>query len=421
MTYEFEYLMHLFACGARGLTPDPPCRTVDYDRLVRLAGEQTVLPLVGAALSGAPDTCLPEEKRSALLDTARSMALLNYYRRRQILKLLRDFDKAGIEAVLLKGYTVAEAYAEPDCRVSSDTDIYVDIRDEKRALKLLREHGCTVVPRSPVSHHAICEHPRMGYIELHVILYDEIVEDVWFQKMDGRQYIQEAYEKHASEEGAYLALGRTDNLIFLALHMIKHFISGGISLRQMMDIALYYKKYETQIDVKRFWNTLGSLKYQNLMNAVLGAMVSYCGFSQDDFAGSAKADGAAVSALLDDLETGGWLGVNEKEERQGSKFRYNRAKYMDKANVYAYWGYMIRRCACCYIRASFPSRAALAKKYPCAGRSAWLVPVAWGRQMLARFRRLLSGKVQTGIVVREGRMPCAENDRTELFRLMRMM
>ena len=421
MTYEFEYLMHLYACGARGGIAQPPCCPVDYDRLMQLAGEQAVLPLVGAALARAPDTGFPDEKRRILLETTRGMAVQNYIRRRLILKLLRDFDKAGIQAVLLKGYGVAETYAEPDCRISSDTDIYVDIRDEKRAIKFLREHGCTVIPRWSISHHASCEHPQMGHIELHVILYDENTGNIWFHKMDGRQFVQEAYEKRESEDGAYLALGRTDNLIFLALHMIKHFISGGISLRQMMDIALYFKKYRAGIDVKRFWDILDSLKYQNLMNAILSAMVGYCGFSQDDFVGSVKADEAVVSALLDDLETGGWLGFNEKEVRQGAKHMYNRIKHIEKTSVYAYWCCMIRRCASRYVHALFPSRAALVSKYPCAGKTIWLVPVAWSRQLLTGFRRLIHGKLETGFVTQVGQISVVARDRVALFKLMRMI
>jgi hypothetical protein len=421
MTYEFEYLMHLYACGSRGLTPQPPRQPIDFDRLIQLAHEQSVLPLVGVALSNATNVGLPSEKAQALVARTRSLALTNYFKKGLILKLLKDFEEAGIKAVLLKGFAVADLYAEPNCRISTDTDIYIDKKDEKRACKLLKDHGCNVNPRPPLSHHAVCEHPQMGHIELHVILYDEFVENIWFGKMDDRQFIQEELKRYEDGNGSCLILGSTDNLIFLALHMIKHFILRGTSLRQMMDIALYLKIHQAQIDLKRFWATLDSLKYRKLINTVLSVMVSYSGFTSEDFIGFEKADEATTSALLNDLETGGWLGNKESEKRKGSWFMYNRIRYTEKRTSLSYWCYMIKRNTINYICVLFPVRAALEKKFPYVKKTIWLVPAAWIHRLLFGIWKLLCGKMDTGFALRSEQVSSDDKGRDYLFKLMNMM
>ena len=421
MTYEFEYLMHLFSCGSRGVIPQPPRRPLNYERLIQLAQEHSVLPLVGAALSKTAGIGFPIEKRQAPLSTTRVMAFSNYIRRRQVLNLLHSFEKAGIQAMLLKGYAVADLYAEPDCRISSDTDIYVERKNEKRAYKLLKEHGCKVTPRSPISHHAICEHPQMGYIELHVLLYDETTGDIWFKKTDGQKLLQETYEKHYSPEGSYLTLGKTDNLIFLVLHMVKHFIHSGISLRQMMDIALYLKTYRFQIDSERFWSTLESLRYKKLVNTVLSALVSFGSFSPDDFAGYERVDDVAVSALVHDLEIGGWLGGNETEERKAARYRYNRSRYMKNRNTFIFWCHMLRRTFFRCFYAAIPSRTTLEANFPYAQKTTWLIPIAWIQHMFSCVLRLLLGKFDAGIASRMEQSSENKETRVQLFKLLQMM
>lgn len=421
MTYEFEYLMHLFSCGARGMSPQPPRQPVDYDRLMRLAHEQSVLPLIGAALSGASSIFFPTEKKQALLNSTRSMAFSNYLRKRQILNLLLDFQKAGIQAVLLKGFAAADMYAEPDCRISCDTDIYVERKDEKRAYELLKEHDCIVIPRSPLSHHAVCRQEKMGHIELHVSLYDAFAEDIWFGVANEKKLPQEPFEWQVFAEGACLTLGKTDNLLFLALHMIKHFIYSGISLRQMMDIALNMKTHRRQIDFKRFWDILESLKYKKMMNAVLSVLVSFCGFSPDDFWGFEPQDDTVVSALLSDLEAGGWLGKNETEGRKDAGYGYNRLRFLETRNPFSYWCYMSKRIVIRCFHAALPPRDALENSFPYAQKASCLLPIAWIHHILSGALRLLLGKPDAGIALHKRRASDKKDARMQLFRLMQMI
>lgn len=421
MTFEFEYLLHLLTCGAKGTTPKPPRQHVNYDCLIQLAQEQAVLPIVGAALGSARHTAFPIEKVQALAARTRSLALTNYVKKELILKLLNDFEEAGIQAVLLKGYTLADLYAEPNCRVSSDTDIYIDIKDEKRAYKLLREHGCKVNPRSSHNHHAVCEHPQMGSIELHVLLYNDFFEFIWSGKIDERQFVAEKYETCKTAEHSYLALGKTDNLIYLALHMVKHFIFDRTNLRQMMDFALYLQYYQTQIDINRFWETLESLKCRKLVNTILNVMVTYCDFCFDNLEGFMKAEADETSVLIADLEANGFIDRVDSKRRNDACKMYSRSIYLEKNSLFSYRCYMLKRRAISYMDILFPPIKALTGQYPYIRKMKWLTPIAWIQHMLTLFQHLLRRIHGNNNAAHKNQAIHEKADRYQLFRLMHML
>ena len=84
--------------------------------------------------------------------------------------------------------------------------------------------------------------------------------------MDGAEYVRESFQTIEFQDGKITTLGPTDQLIFLTLHMIKHFISGGLSIRMMLDIELHFKVNKCAIDQTRYWNIMKRLKYTKLIN-----------------------------------------------------------------------------------------------------------------------------------------------------------
>ena len=421
MTYEFEYLLHLFSCGARGGIPDAPSTAPDMTSLLSLAREQSVLPMVSLTLAQAPDTGLDPKQKQALAEGAQRAALLCYQQKRALFSLLSDFESQSIRAVLLKGHAAAQLYAVPECRVSVDTDIYVDPADEKRALRLLKEKGCRVTPRQAQSHHASCVHPVIGLVELHTRLYDDLTSKVWFSPGEGRELVREPYERRETPEGAFYTLGRTDQAIFLALHMAKHFIHGGLSLRQMMDVALHMQKNHESIDVGRFWDVMEKLRFFKLLSAVFSTMVDLCGFEENDFPGMQKQDPETVAALLNDLESGGWLGISQNKERKSAYFLYSRAAYARQRKALPFDLYMLWRFFSFNAHSVFPKRAELEAEYPHAQKTAWLLPAAWLHHVSLRFLRKFTGSVRAGLTRRVEHMDGISKDRVKLFKEFHMM
>ena len=422
MTIEFQYLMNLVGCDAQGKKPARSSDYLDWERLRRLASEQTVVTLAAFALKANPDIDCPGKLRDAMISSMRGAAVKNYMRREHIMKLLKRFEEEGIHAVLLKGYAIAGEYCSPECRVSADTDIWVAPKDEEKACEFLKKQGFAVEPRWKNGHHAVCHHPTMGCVELHVILYDEIVEEIWFNKTDGHEFICEPNEKVDGEDGTYYTLGKTDHLIFLTLHMIKHFIISGMSLRMMLDVALFMKNHSQEVNVERFWDTMRNLKYEKCVNTILWAMVQYAGFRTEDFPGIDAISPDGIDEVIADLEIGGNMGMNDKTNREDGWNAYNRELLLKNKSQIAYKLYMVKWQSSNYIKALFPSRIDLAKRYPYVMEKPWLIPYAWTHRLLFRgLRTIHKGNLISHTVADEKQLTTTGKERLEMFRRLGML
>ena len=304
----FRQVASIAAAGARGETLT--VQKVDWSSLMPLVAEQGVVPLVALTVLHAPELECPEALREYLMNALRTECSTNLLRRQRVLHLIGELKQAGIEAKILKGYAIAENYACPESRSSVDTDLLIDVQQEEAALRFLEARGFRITPRAATSHHSVCQHRKYGEIELHVSLYTEFVQEVWFQGMGTAELIREVPITIQTPDGSYTALGYTDHLIFIALHMVKHFILGGLTLRM--------------IDAARFWSTMERLHYAKLVNCVLWAMILYGGFQAADFPGCTAEAPEQIALMLGDLLQGGYMGVKETDARYASGMEYNR-------------------------------------------------------------------------------------------------
>lgn len=328
-------------------------------------------------------------------------------------------EAAGIPVRLVKGYAVGEYYGYPESRVSTDTDLLIRPEDEEKACAFLEAKGFSVNQRWSNGHHATAHHEFYGFVEVHVRLYDELVEDVWFGRdMSSGFVLEEPLAVHSCD-GVYHTLGVTDHLLLLALHMIKHFILSGISIRMILDIACYISENREHIDFERFWSTMKGLKYDQLIQCVLWASVKYCGFERESFPGldASFVDSPKVEQVLADLESGGFLGMQIRMESKAGWLEYNRQIIVKDKGKRGYTLYMIWCKIKSYMRTMFPTREQLAKQYPYVLKKSWLIPYAWLHRFVFRgIRRLVSGETTAWIVDDKTQLSSTAEKRVQLFR-----
>ena len=422
MTNEFKALMQLVGAAAQGKTLQKLPDDLDWARIERLANEQAVQTLLGYALRLSPALDCPAELRESLVSQMRQEAFSNHAWKHSTLQLLAEMNAAGIPALLIKGYAVADCYAAPDCRMSGDTDLLIEPKNEKRACAFMKANGFAVERRWTNGHHDVCRHPQLGCVELHVMLYDEIVEDVWFGRMDGREFVSESAIEVATRDGSYRTLGYTDHMIFLMLHLIKHFIMTGMSLRMMLDVALFFSHHAERIDSARFWKTMESLKYGTIAQSILWAMVCYCGIDQTSLPGLCGDCPESVEMILDDLESGGWLGKIDEKAREEGWYEYNRQLLMKNRSKAQYLLFMLHWKMGTYLKALFPSRKTLAIRYPCVQKSVIVIPFAWVHRLIFRGSRAVkNGALTTYIITDEKKIGTSAQERVQMFKNLGMM
>jgi hypothetical protein len=114
----------------------------DWPKLLEMASQHGLTPLLYQGLSGAGWDAVPEEIRADLKARYRANAVRNLFLTGELLRISRTLDKKGIPVVALKGPVLAEiAYGDLTLREFADLDVLVAEDDWVRAAELLRELG----------------------------------------------------------------------------------------------------------------------------------------------------------------------------------------------------------------------------------------------------------------------------------------
>lgn len=411
MTAEFELVMRLMGAASRGTPTEISVGEVDWQTVYRLAEQQQIQPLICHAVRRQALHRVPNELPAVLAQCARTGL---------VIALLEEMEAAGIAAYVVKGFAAGRNYAVPEYRICGDTDIVIAPEDEERASAFLEQHGFLIRPRWEHGHHAVASHPQMGVVEVHVRLYDELIEEVWFGGFEEEMLLHEPKQRVETPDGSYWMLGPTDHAIYMALHMVKHFILSGNSLRMMMDLALALAGQRDGIDTQRFWNTMDSLHYGTLIRSVLWAMILYCGFSPEEFSGIGECDTENVRLILEDLEQGGWLGKNKAEEREAGWHEYNRHLLLKKEkSEWRYRLYMLNWGHSFRLSTLFPGKNRLARDYPLIEKYPCLIPFVWLHRIAFRGGRLLLRGAWTKLIAHE--QDETGKKRFEMFRRLDMI
>lgn len=395
MTPQFETMLRLFADGATGNVNTYP-DDINIDAVVSLAHGQGVWTVLYPALSNACDASKYHiHFLKAVSDSVR--------RNEFTLNILGKIADAGIDVCLLKGVVAADSYANPDVRISSDTDILINPKDEKKIARLLEENGYTVEKREKNDHHLTANHPIGGLLEAHVSLYSKTSEKILF---DDRKMYTEPWKNIELGGKSFKTLGINDHLNYLTAHYIKHFVTGGASIRQMMDLLLYIKKYEKEIDFEKYNNLLTELRYKKLIDAVKAIGTLYFGL---DFKITER---ELAEKLLEDCESVGLFGANSKGGASVYRDYCHRRKSVSAARLRFIFWFEDEQSI---FGRLFPRKELLIKRGYGYAKHGLLVPIAWIHNLFdAALRRT---KPDSGI---KGNIEL-KNNRKELMKNLGMI
>ena len=407
-------VISLASAGALG--KEARIEHADWDAVFGLAQEHFVLPLVGCALLHSPGLDCPERYREYALNVMRNASSGNLIRKQRVMHLLRELGSLGVDTRILKGYAAGRFYAYPECRDAGDADLLMDPCHEKKVNAFLKDKGFQLIERSPTGHHVVAAHPKYGKIEMHVSLYNGIVEDIWFRDAQNLRLMEEPVIVN-EPEGKYETLGDTDHLIFIVLHMVKHFIGSGLTIRMLLDAALYFEKNRETIDKQRFWGIVEKLNYTGIVNAIFSLLIRCGGFSANSFPGMQEQSEEITDALVRDMLLGGYMGGKETHDRHTASMIYNRRQALKHKSKGQYLAYMVLWKIKSAVVNMFPSRQLLERAYPVVKKYPVLKPF----YRVYRFFEYPVQKLRSGIVKQEIRLddsPTTEivKRRTELFK-----
>ncbi|MBP3360168.1 MAG: nucleotidyltransferase family protein [Clostridia bacterium] len=423
MTYEFEYLISTLSYAAVGRPVSKPSEAIDWRKVYSLAVNHSVIPMFAYAFGFSDIDFISEDAAASMKKQAQDIMLSAYIKKINILNMLDKLNKNAAKAIVLKGFALSSCYFVPDARISGDTDIYVGTEAEQKTLDFFTEQGFTVEKRNKYQKESKCYNAECGLIEVHAAMYDDLTKNIWFEHLTEKELIKEPYIRVETEGKYFYTLGYTDNMIYIALHLIRHFISSGMSLRQMLDVTLFYAKNKEKIDLARFWDTMTKLRYKTLINTVFSASIRYFRLPEEWMELlTEKVSADAEMMLLDDLEEGGYLGNDDAANRIDGKSMYSKAKGDEKKSYFGHKLFLLRRFFVFALPALFPTAKELKLKYSYARNHPFLLPAAWiHRLIFGGFSAIRNRKIKTEIVMNEKSMSEAGIKRMEMFKKLNMV
>lgn len=298
MTESFENLLYLFGAAATGKNIALN-KEINVEEIRKYAIQQGIWSTVYSKLQDLCDVSAYKKEVLSVITSAAARTEYTSY-------ILKKLDEKGIECCLVKGISISRLYHEPEFRISSDTDILIDPKDENKVAEVLKENGYIVEERSSNDHHMRAFHSVGGLLEAHIMLYSEITSQFVF---NGMNMYGEPYKEFEFNGYCYKTLGVNDGLFYLTAHYIKHLVNSGGGVRQMMDLLLYIDYYKNEIDFNKYYEVLKELRYEKLIKIVMSIGAKYFGFNYE------ITDEQLMQKILDDTEKGGIFGFSALERK----------------------------------------------------------------------------------------------------------
>lgn len=209
---------------------------IDYEALMQLAEEQSVVGLVTAGLEQVKDVKVPQTWTLQFVGNTLQIEQRNMAMNQFVARLVNKLRAADIYTLLVKGQGVAQCYEKPLWRASGDVDLYLSKDNYEKAKSFLK----------PLAQHIEEEDKnRLHYgmtiedfvVELHGTMYtglsrkmnrvsDEVHQDIFYS----------GNVRSWNDAGTQVFLPNPDNdVIIIFNHFINHFYGEGIGLRQVCD------------------------------------------------------------------------------------------------------------------------------------------------------------------------------------------
>ena len=237
-------LIRAILCQSDKLTYSKECDSTELMKMIR---RQSLVSFCWPFIAKQDDDTwkLIAEQLENDYNKALHKALIQHI---EIQSLLDDMEKREMDCLPLKGWIMKDYYSDPTLRSMTDFDVLLKQFDEKQ-LKTWMESLGYEADHLGDEHHDVYIKKPYTVVELHKSLSDEKVEkeipqiDEWLENiwgqcalMDGKQHIYQ--------------LSKEDFYIYHLIHMYKHFRASGVGIRPLVDIYVFLKKEEKNLDWK---------------------------------------------------------------------------------------------------------------------------------------------------------------------------
>ena len=213
-----------------------PYDEVDFEKVLQLAFDQSVVGLVTAGLKHVTDVVFPQEMMLQFIGHTIQLESHNNLMNQFIAVLANKMRQTGIYTILVKGQGVAQCYEHPLWRSCGDVDLFLNDANYIKAKEFLIPLA-TSVGKEGVREKHLGMTIDSWAVELHGRLYgglspriekelDDVYQDTFYR---GNVRIWE------NGNVPVFLLSAENDAFYVFTHFLQHFFKGGVGLRQICD------------------------------------------------------------------------------------------------------------------------------------------------------------------------------------------
>ncbi len=291
----------------------------EYKEVITYAEKQCVLGLVTDCMRlnnvGLQKKCVIH-----MMKIQNSLEIENKHLNGNVEKLAALLDENQIKYVVVKGQTLAQFYPKPHLRVPGDIDFYVNEKDVPKVKEQVeKKWGIDIKPLSVDEHKHFPFEYNNNDFEMHYKLAN-------FSYPASQRYFDNLVDTlprlsvRIGQTDVKL-LGPTLNLFYTFVHLYHHLRKEGVALRQLCDVAILIRHFNTDIDRTMLVEMLRKTGYTNAFKAFGYIIVEKLGITEEEFPVPIdEKDRKWGKKVLDEiLESGNWGKYNhEAREKKWS-------------------------------------------------------------------------------------------------------
>ena len=224
-----------------------PFGKVDYEEVMRLAEEQSVVGLITVGLEHVKDVKVPQEWVLQFIGSTLQIEEQNKAMNSFIEDIVGKLRESGIYTIIVKGQGIAQCYERPMWRASGDVDFLLDEDNYEKAKAFLTPMADTVEKESD-------KHQGMNIgscvVEIHGDQHcglsarmDRMIDEVQ------KEVFCEGKVRTWVNGNTTVILPAPDEDVFIVFtHFIKHFFKEGLGLRQICDWCRLLWRYKDSLN-----------------------------------------------------------------------------------------------------------------------------------------------------------------------------
>lgn len=255
-----------------------PYFIVDFNNLLQMAREQSVVGLFAAGLEHITDVKIPQILALTIAGDVLKIEQRNKAMNQLISDLIAKMRNLDIYTLIVKGQGVAQCYERPFWRACGDVDFYMSEDNFLKAREFFRPQVTNITPDNDKVRRI-----EMNYgswvIELHANQYistsikaNYVLEEIHHDLFYGGNV------RSWNNNGTTVFLpSPDDDVIIIFTHFFNHFYKGGVGLRQICDWCRLLYTYRDTLNQRLLESRIRKMGLMTEWKAFATFVVDYLG------------------------------------------------------------------------------------------------------------------------------------------------